>query len=153
MKSNKSISRKNFFGPKSIFCHFKTGRNSIVELEKILKLPSNFSRNFALSFHAKYWKKIFFVKLIWKIGIARTALCGGSSLLYINECCAMKGMESTTWVTLLMKTFQNVTQNILNSYLLGNHQIKELLQISRACIGYFKSWASGFWKFDREMGV
>ena len=35
--SNKSISR-NFYWPKSIFCHFKNGQKSIFELGKSLKL-------------------------------------------------------------------------------------------------------------------
>ena len=39
VKSNKSISRKKFFWPNSIFCNFKNGKKSIFELGKSLKLP------------------------------------------------------------------------------------------------------------------
>ena len=34
MKSNNSISRKNFFSPNSIFCNFKNGQKSFFELGK-----------------------------------------------------------------------------------------------------------------------
>ena len=39
VKSNKLISRKNFFCPNSIFWNFKNGQKSIFELGKSLKLP------------------------------------------------------------------------------------------------------------------
>ena len=46
LKSNKSISRKDFFWPNSIFCHFKNGQKSIFELGKNLKMPK-------MQFHEK----------------------------------------------------------------------------------------------------
>ena len=46
MKSNKSISRKKFFGPNFIFCNFKTYQESIFELGKSLK-PNIFYKNYA----------------------------------------------------------------------------------------------------------
>ena len=45
VKSNKSISRKNFW-PNSIFCNFKNGQKPIFELGKSLKLPK-------MQFHEK----------------------------------------------------------------------------------------------------
>ena len=39
VKSNKSISRKNFLTKIHFFCNFKNGLKSIFELEKSLKLP------------------------------------------------------------------------------------------------------------------
>ena len=52
VKSNKSISRKNFFWPNSIFCNFKNGQKSIFELGKSLKLPK-------MQFHEKFFFDLF----------------------------------------------------------------------------------------------
>ena len=51
VKSNKSISRKKFFWPNSIFCYFKNGQKSIFELGKSLNLPKmQFHEFFPLDF-------------------------------------------------------------------------------------------------------
>ena len=55
MKSNKSISRKNFLTKIHFFSNFKNGQKSIFELGKSLKLPE-------MQFHEKN-----FTEFSWKI--------------------------------------------------------------------------------------
>ena len=68
MKTNKSISRKKFFGPKSIFCHFKNGQKSISDLGKSLKLLQMQFHEFCLNIlHENIQKQIREINLISRI--------------------------------------------------------------------------------------